>query len=175
MHVSEEEQSQINRLVAELEATSGIQVLIVIVSRADAYPQVPWKGIRDRNGFQRLARDGVCALSPGRCGDACRCALIVADDRRRDPRRARWPNSCSPARGGMKKRRTILRPKAMQTSAALRLGAPARAGVRPGARVQGRAASPEAVATRKALAAPAAGSGALAVIRPASAFREIPS
>lgn len=43
MHVSEEEQSQINRLVAEVEAKNGIQVLIVIVSRADAYPEIPWK------------------------------------------------------------------------------------------------------------------------------------
>jgi putative membrane protein len=43
MHVSEEEQSQINRLVEEVEAKNAIQVLIVIVSRADAYPEIPWK------------------------------------------------------------------------------------------------------------------------------------
>ncbi|MGQ0523690.1 MAG: TPM domain-containing protein [Betaproteobacteria bacterium] len=43
MHVTEEEQSQINKLVAEAEARSGVQVLIAIVARADAYPEIPWK------------------------------------------------------------------------------------------------------------------------------------
>lgn len=43
MHVTEEEQSQINRLVAEAEARSGTQVLIAIVGKADAYPEIPWK------------------------------------------------------------------------------------------------------------------------------------
>ena len=43
MHVTEEEQRQINKLVSEAEAQSGIQALIVIVSKADAYPEIPWK------------------------------------------------------------------------------------------------------------------------------------
>lgn len=54
MHVSEEEQSQINSLVAELEAKSGIQVLIVIVARADAYPEVPWKAFAIGTVFSAL-------------------------------------------------------------------------------------------------------------------------
>ena len=43
MHVAEQEQSQINELVAGAEAKSGAQVLIAIVAKADAYPEIPWK------------------------------------------------------------------------------------------------------------------------------------
>lgn len=50
MHVTEEEQSQINRLVAEAEAKSGVQVLMVIVARAEAYPENPVESVRNRCG-----------------------------------------------------------------------------------------------------------------------------
>lgn len=43
MHVTEQEQSQINELVAEAEAKSGAQMLIAIVAKTDAYPEIPWK------------------------------------------------------------------------------------------------------------------------------------
>jgi hypothetical protein len=42
MHVAEQEQSQINELVAGAEAKSGAQVLIAI-AKAVAYPEIPWK------------------------------------------------------------------------------------------------------------------------------------
>lgn len=54
MHVTEEEQSQINKLVAEAEAKSGIQVLIAIVARADAYPEIPWKAFAIGTAFATL-------------------------------------------------------------------------------------------------------------------------
>jgi len=43
MHMAEQEQQQINGLVAVAEAKSGAQVLILVVAKADAYPEIPWK------------------------------------------------------------------------------------------------------------------------------------
>lgn len=43
MHLTEQEQQQINELVAEVEAKSGAQVLLAVISKADAYPEIPWK------------------------------------------------------------------------------------------------------------------------------------
>jgi putative membrane protein len=54
MHVTEEEQSQINKLVAAAEAKSGVQVLIAIVAKADAYPEIPWKAFAIGAAFASL-------------------------------------------------------------------------------------------------------------------------
>ena len=43
MHLTEQEQQQINELVAEVEAKSGAQVLLAVIGKADAYPEIPWK------------------------------------------------------------------------------------------------------------------------------------
>lgn len=43
MHLGEQEQKQINELVAEVEAKSGAQVLLAVIGKADAYPEIPWK------------------------------------------------------------------------------------------------------------------------------------
>lgn len=43
MHLTEQEQQQINELVAEVEAKSGAQVLVAVIGKADAYPEIPWK------------------------------------------------------------------------------------------------------------------------------------
>lgn len=43
MHLTEQEQQQINELVAEVEAKSGAQMLIAVIGKADAYPEIPWK------------------------------------------------------------------------------------------------------------------------------------
>ena len=43
MDLTEQEQQQINELVAEVEAKSGAQVLIAVIGKADAYPEIPWK------------------------------------------------------------------------------------------------------------------------------------
>jgi len=43
MHLAEQEQRQINELVAEVEAKSGAQVLLAVIGKADAYPDIPWK------------------------------------------------------------------------------------------------------------------------------------
>lgn len=55
MQLAQEEQSEINRLVTELEAKSGAQVLVVIVPRADAYPEIPWKAFAMGAVFAGLA------------------------------------------------------------------------------------------------------------------------
>jgi hypothetical protein len=41
MHLSEQEQQQINRLVAEVEAASGAQLVVAVIGKADSYPEIP--------------------------------------------------------------------------------------------------------------------------------------
>jgi putative membrane protein len=43
MHLTTQEQQQINGLVAEVEATSGAQFVVAVIGKADAYPEIPWK------------------------------------------------------------------------------------------------------------------------------------
>jgi putative membrane protein len=43
MHLTAQEQQQINRLVAEVEAASGAQLVIAVIGKADSYPEIPWK------------------------------------------------------------------------------------------------------------------------------------
>lgn len=43
MHLSAQEQQQINGLVAEVEAASGAQFIVAVIGKADAYPEIPWK------------------------------------------------------------------------------------------------------------------------------------
>ena len=43
MHLTQQEQQQINRLVAEVEAASGAEVVVAVIGKADAYPEIPWK------------------------------------------------------------------------------------------------------------------------------------
>ena len=43
MHLTEQEQQQINRLVAEVEAASGAQLVVAVVAKSDTYPEIPWK------------------------------------------------------------------------------------------------------------------------------------
>ena len=43
MHLTPQEQQQINGLVAELEAASGAQLIVAVIGKADAYPEIPWK------------------------------------------------------------------------------------------------------------------------------------
>jgi putative membrane protein len=64
MHVNEEEQRQINKLVAEAEEHSGIQALIVIVSKADAYPEIPWKAFALAAAFTALIVMANALYSP---------------------------------------------------------------------------------------------------------------
>ena len=43
MHLTAQEQQQINGLVAEVEAASGAQLIVAVIGKADAYPEIPWK------------------------------------------------------------------------------------------------------------------------------------
>jgi putative membrane protein len=43
MYLTEQEQQQINRLVAEVEAASGAQFVVAVIGKADVYPEIPWK------------------------------------------------------------------------------------------------------------------------------------
>jgi putative membrane protein len=68
MRLGEEEQSQIKKLVAEAESRIGAEVLVVIIGRADAYPEIPWRAFAIGAAFAALlaalgATDGVPASS----------------------------------------------------------------------------------------------------------------
>src|SRR5690349_8488411 len=41
--VSEKERLQINQLVARFENATGVEAVAAVTSRADAYPEIPWK------------------------------------------------------------------------------------------------------------------------------------
>ena len=43
MHLIPQEQQQINGLVAEVEAAGGAQLIVAVIGKADAYPEIPWK------------------------------------------------------------------------------------------------------------------------------------
>ena len=64
MPVSDKEQQQINRLVAQFETDTGIQAVAAVVRKADAYPEIPWKayaiGRSQRKG--RLRRETLVSL-----------------------------------------------------------------------------------------------------------------
>ena len=55
MPVSEKEQQQINRLVARFEAATGIQAVAAVVTKADAYPEIPWKAYAIGSALAALA------------------------------------------------------------------------------------------------------------------------
>ncbi|HET9664027.1 MAG TPA: TPM domain-containing protein [Burkholderiales bacterium] len=76
MHVTKEEQSQINRLVAEAEARSGTQVLIAIVDKADAYPEIPWKAFAMGAVFSAFLVAANAIYFPD--GSASRAGILVS-------------------------------------------------------------------------------------------------
>lgn len=43
MPLTEKERQQINTIVARFEADTGIQAVAAVTSKADAYPEIPWK------------------------------------------------------------------------------------------------------------------------------------
>jgi putative membrane protein len=43
MYLTQQEQQQINELVAEVEAATGAQVLATVIGKADSYPEIPWR------------------------------------------------------------------------------------------------------------------------------------
>jgi hypothetical protein len=45
MHLMEQEQRQINELVAEVEAKNGGQVLVAVIGKAEARPKIRWKAL----------------------------------------------------------------------------------------------------------------------------------
>ena len=55
MALSEKEQQQINTLVGRFEADTGIQAVAAVVERADAYPELPWKGYAIGSAIGALA------------------------------------------------------------------------------------------------------------------------
>jgi len=55
MALSVKEQQEINTLVGRFEADTGIQAVAAVVDRADAYPEIPWKGYAIGSALGALA------------------------------------------------------------------------------------------------------------------------
>jgi uncharacterized membrane protein len=55
MALSEKEQQQINTLVGRFEADTGVQAVAAIIDKADAYPELPWKGYAIGSALGALA------------------------------------------------------------------------------------------------------------------------
>lgn len=55
MALSEKEQQQINTLVGRFEADTGIQAVAAVIDKADAYPEIPWKGYAIGSALGALA------------------------------------------------------------------------------------------------------------------------
>ena len=62
MHLSAQEQQQINELVAEVEAASGAQFIFAVIGKADAYPEIPWKA------FALATATAALLVAPGELG-----------------------------------------------------------------------------------------------------------
>jgi putative membrane protein len=68
MHLAEQEQQQINELVAQAETKSGAQVLVVIVAKADAYPEIPWKAFAIAAAFAGFLVVAAALVRPDSSG-----------------------------------------------------------------------------------------------------------
>ena len=60
MPLTEKERQQINTIVARFEADTGIQAVAAVTSKADAYPEIPWKAYAMGSGLGAA----VAALNP---------------------------------------------------------------------------------------------------------------
>lgn len=60
MAPTEKERQRIDALIAEFERSTGIQAVAVVTSRADAYPDIPWKAYAIGSGLGAIA----AALNP---------------------------------------------------------------------------------------------------------------
>lgn len=65
MYLTQQEQQQINELVAEVEAATGAQVLAAVIGKADSYPEIPWKAFASGAAIAAFAVVLTDWLRPG--------------------------------------------------------------------------------------------------------------
>ena len=75
MVLTEKERQQINTIVARFEADTGIQAVAAVTSRADAYPEIPWKAYAMGSTFGAA----VAALNPLVISDWSHASIIAFD------------------------------------------------------------------------------------------------
>jgi len=68
MYLTEEEARLVEARAAELERHAGVQVVAVVVGRADAYPEIPWKAFALGTAAALLAAFVAAMLRPGWTG-----------------------------------------------------------------------------------------------------------
>lgn len=68
MYLTQQEQQQINELVAEVEAATGAQVLAAVLGKADSYPEIPWKAFATGTVIAAFAVVLAGWLRPGWAG-----------------------------------------------------------------------------------------------------------
>jgi putative membrane protein len=75
MPLTEKERQQINTIVARFEADTGIQAVAAVTSRADAYPEIPWKAYAMGSAFGAA----LAALNPLVISGWTHASLIAFD------------------------------------------------------------------------------------------------
>jgi len=73
--LTEKERQQINTIVARFEADTGIQAVAAVTSRADAYPEIPWKAYAMGSALGAAA----AALNPLVISDWTHASIIAFD------------------------------------------------------------------------------------------------
>jgi len=73
--LTEKERQQINTIVARFEADTGVQAVAAVTSRADAYPEIPWKAYAMGSAFGAA----VAALNPMVISDWTHASIIAFD------------------------------------------------------------------------------------------------
>ena len=65
MHLTAEQSRAVEQRIAAIEARTGVQVVVALIGRCDAYPEIRWKAFALAAAFAALAVVGADLLNPG--------------------------------------------------------------------------------------------------------------
>ncbi len=77
MNLTAEDKSRVEKLVENVEASTGVQVLAVVSGKSDAYPEIPWKAFSLGVALATLALTLLEAARPSRIGTSALASAIV--------------------------------------------------------------------------------------------------
>jgi len=77
MKLSEEDKSRIEKLAAQVEASTGVQVLAVVAGKSDVYPEIPWRAFSLGAALSTLALTLFDAFRPARIAQPALAQAIV--------------------------------------------------------------------------------------------------
>ena len=65
MHLTAEQSRTVEQRIAAIEARTGVQVVVALIGRCDAYPEIRWKAFALAAALASLAVVGIDLLEPG--------------------------------------------------------------------------------------------------------------